>query len=54
MKRNVPPEPDPAIRDNYKPLKSVDGQTVGYVCIECGRLHTAPHLEWCTRQKEGI
>jgi hypothetical protein len=27
----------------YKELKSVDGKVVGHICVECGRLSTAPH-----------
>lgn len=48
MSRNryVPPPP-PEIADFYKQLKSVDNVVVGWICKECGRLHTAPHFETC-------
>ncbi len=36
--------------DGYRPLKSVDGTTVGYVCEECGRLSTASHRTQCAMQ----
>lgn len=33
--------------DGYRPLISVDGKTVGFVCLVCGRLNTVPHREDC-------
>ncbi len=38
----------------YRPLKSVEGMTVGYVCVECGRLHTAPHREGCSLAADDV
>lgn len=38
------------IPDGCRELKLVDGMVVGYVCIECGRLNTAPHLDTCSRR----
>ena len=40
-------EPPDSLRSFYKRLNSVDGVTVGYVCVECGRLCTSPHLPTC-------
>lgn len=36
------------IRSSYKELKAVDGKVVGFKCVECGRLSTAPHFPTCS------
>lgn len=33
------------IRSLYKELKTPSGKVVGLVCVECGRLQTAPHKD---------
>ena len=42
----------PCTLPGYRDLKSWDGRIVGYVCVECGRLNTAPHLPDCSWSKE--
>lgn len=34
---------------DYRPLKSVDDKTVGYVCRECGRLLNKEHFPHCSK-----
>ncbi len=35
--------------EKYKPLKSVDGFIVGWICRECGRLFEADHRKDCSQ-----
>jgi hypothetical protein len=48
MRTRYVPLPSPQVRHLYEPLRAVDDGVVGYVCKECGRLHTAPHLDTCS------
>jgi len=49
MPRQTPP-PDYPMPEGYKELRTVgDNRLVGYTCVECGRLDTAPHLPTCSK-----
>ena len=45
--------PKPNEIEKYKPLLSIDGETVGYNCVGCGRLYEALHRDGCTLAKDG-
>ncbi len=48
-------EPTGELRDAYRPMRGVQGEVVGWVCWECGRLAEAPHLDRCSiRERFGI
>ncbi|HXP82547.1 MAG TPA: hypothetical protein VN976_21795 [Verrucomicrobiae bacterium] len=45
-------EPPSNELEKWKPLKSVEGVTVGWTCRECGRLFEADHVNSCSQQAD--